>query len=344
MADIVNVGVLGMGTIGVTHARALNALRGSARLFAFSGGSASVVADAGWPGALQLSPKELLEDSRIQVIAICSPSGLHPEHALRSLEAGKHVVVEKPLALTVADARRIVAVAEQRSLTVSVMSQRRFEPEMIAVRRALEDGTFGAVRLATTHVHWWRDEDYYAAAAWRDDPVAGGGSLLNQGVHNIDLLQWLAGPVQSVTAQSATLGHHGEAEDTTVATLRFAGGGLGLVSTSTATPPGSPATLALYCERGLVEVGQGEILRWETDFVSPPHLAKNDKDLGVGGTDSPAIGIAGHVQQWSDILLALQEQRPPQVDGYDGTATVHLLAAITNAARTGHLTTLEASL
>lgn len=341
MDDIIDVGVLGMGTIGVTHARALNDLRASGRLVAFSGGDPSVVAEAGWPDAQQMSPQRLLEDSRIQAIAICSPSGLHAEHALRSLEAGRHVVVEKPLALTVADARRIVTLAEEKRLTLSVMSQRRFEPEVVAVREALEAGLLGPLRLVTTQMHWWRGEDYYRAARWRSDPALGGGSVFNQGVHNIDLLQWLAGPVESVTAQSATLAHDGGAEDTTVATLGLASGGLGLVSTSTATPPGSPATLTLYCERGFVEIGQGEILRWEVGSVPVPQVAKDGDGIGAGAADPAAIGIAGHVQQWSDIIAALQERRPPRIDGRDGAATVRLLAAITTAARTGRLTTLE---
>src|SRR5699024_4945985 len=174
--------------------------------------------------------------------------------------------------------------------------QSRLEPEVIAVRRALEAGTLGAVRLATTHVHWWRDEDYYAAAAWRGDPAGGGGSLMNQGVHNVDLLQWLAGPVESVTAQQATLAHDSSAEDTTVATVRFTGGALGLISTTTATPPGSPATLTLYCERGVVEIGQGEITRWDVDGVPAPQTpppSASPATSSSGATSSPPSTRAG---------------------------------------------------
>lgn len=164
---------------------------------------------------------------------------------------------------------------------------------------------------------------------------------MNQGVHNVDLLQWLAGPVESVTAQSATLAHAPGAEDTMVATVRFTSGALGLISTSTATPPGSPATLTLHCERGVVEIGQGETLRWDVDGVPAPAIGAEGEGIGVGASDHTAIGIAGHVQQWTDILAALREGRDSVISGHDGAETVRLLDALTIAADTGRLVSLE---
>ena len=341
MDRLTGIGLLGLGTIGRSHARALDALQGRAELRAFSGGSAAAASETGWPDAVQVSADELLGRDDLDVIAICSPSGAHAAQALAALEAGKHVVVEKPLALTAADADRIVAEAAARGLTASTISQRRLEPEVLAVRRALEAGQLGAIRLATTHVHWWRDADYYGAAAWRGDPAGGGGSLMNQGVHNVDLLQWLAGPVEAVTAQHATLAHDTEAEDATVATVRFVGGALGLISTTTATPPGSPATLTLHCERGVVEIGQGEITRWEVEGVDAPQVADDGGGIGVGASDHTAIGLTGHIQQWRDILDAIAEGGSPAISAADGAATVHLIDAITTAARTGRLVRLE---
>ncbi|MGO1770434.1 MAG: Gfo/Idh/MocA family oxidoreductase, partial [Microbacterium sp.] len=151
------------------HAKALAELRHRAQLVAFSGGDGEKVADAGWPEAVQSSPQELLAREDLDVIAICTPSGAHADNALAALGSDHHAVVEKPLALTAAEADRIVSLAESRGLSVHVISQRRLEPEVQAVRRALEEGLLGPLRLATTHVHWWRDESYYAAAAWRGD-------------------------------------------------------------------------------------------------------------------------------------------------------------------------------
>lgn len=332
------VGLLGLGTIGRSHARALAELRDRGVLIGRSGGAPGAAAEAGWPDAAHLSVQDLLNREDVDVLAICTPSGAHAENVLAALEAGKHVVVEKPLALTADEADRIVALAAEKGLGVHVISQRRFEPEVQAVRAALEAGQLGAVRLATTHVHWWRDESYYAAAAWRGETAGGGGSLMNQGVHNVDLLRWLVGPVESVTAQSATLAHGPGAEDTTVGTVRFVGGALGLISTSTATPPGTPATLTLHCERGVVEIGQGELRRWEVDGVPAPALGGEGEGIGVGASNSAAIGIAGHLQQWTDILDALHAGRGSSIPGRDAAETVRLLDALTTAAATGRTT------
>lgn len=337
MEQRIAVGLLGLGTIGTSHARALHELRERAALVAYSGGDHRRVAEAGWPDATAREVEDLVADDEVDVVAVCSPSGAHAAHARAALEAGKHVVVEKPLALSVADAEAIIADADRRSLTVSVISQRRLEPEVRAVKEALDAGRLGRIHLATTQVHWWRDESYYTAAAWRGDPARGGGSLLNQGVHNVDLLHWLAGPAAAVTAQSATLAHDTDAEDTTVATIRFASGALGLVSTSTATPPGDPATLTLHCGRGVVEIGQGEIRRWDVDGVPAPSVGAEGEGIGVGASDPTAIGIAGHVQQWADVLTAISDREPATITGRDGAGTVRLLEAITTAARTGRL-------
>lgn len=334
MEQPIGVGVLGLGSIGTSHARALHQLSDQARLVAYSGGNPERVAEAGWPGAEQTTPADLPGHPGVDVVAICSPSDAHGAQAIAALQAGKHVVVEKPLALTVAEAECIVALANDRDRVLSVISQRRLEPEYTTVKKMLTSGQLGQVRLATTHVHWWRDEAYYAAAPWRSRMDAGGGSVMNQGVHNIDLLNWLCGPVTDVTAQYATLAHQMDAEDTTVATVRFGSGALGLISTSTATPPGSAATVTLHTDRGTIELGQGQVLRWDID-AAPPLAEQNQAGAASGAADPAAIGVAGHVVQWRDILAAIAEGRDPQICGRDGAETVRLMCAIYEAARTG---------
>ena len=333
MSDEVGVGILGLGGIGVTHARALRELAPDVRLRAFSGGDAARAAEAGWPEAAQVAPDGLVGTPGVDVVAVCSPSEQHAAHALAALEAGKHVVVEKPLALEVSDADRIVALATERDAVAAVISQRRLEPEYAALKEFLDAGTLGRIRLATTQVHWWRDADYYRAAPWRTAMSGGGGSLMNQGVHNVDLLRWLCGPVAEVTAQYGTLAHEMEAEDTTVATLRFTSGALGMISTSTATPPGSPATVTLHTDRGVVELGQGEVLRWDVAGVPAPTAGSG---IASGAADPRAIGIAGHVQQWRDVLAAIRTGAAPTVSAADGAETVRLLCAVYQAAETGH--------
>ena len=332
MSDEIGVGVLGLGGIGVTHARALRELAPDLRLRAFSGGDTARAAQAGWPEAVQVGPDELAQTSGVDVVAVCSPSEQHAAQALAALQAGRHVVVEKPLALQVSDAERIVALATERGAVAAVISQRRLEVDYAALKGLLDDGALGQIRLATTQVHWWRDEDYYQAAPWRTSMAGGGGSLMNQGVHNVDLLRWLCGPVAEVTAQYGTLAHQMEAEDTTVATLRFASGALGMISTSTATPPGSPATITVHTDRGVVELGQGEVLRWDVQGVPAPTTSSG---IASGAADPRAIGIAGHVQQWRDVLTAIRTGAAPTVSAADGAETVRLLCAVYRAAETG---------
>ncbi|MFD6139575.1 Gfo/Idh/MocA family protein [Promicromonospora sp. NPDC060271] len=328
------MGIVGMGGIGTMHARALGELAGRARLVAYSG---RVRPPAG-PGtrdqsAVRLAPREVIAHPDVDVVAICTPSGTHAALALAALKAGRHVVVEKPLALDVGDALRVARAARERGLMVSMIAQRRLEPENMALKRALDDGALGELRLATAHVHWHRDDDYYRAAGWRSAADQGGGSLMNQGVHTVDLLRWLCGPVDSVTAQSGTLAHPIEAEDATVATLRFASGALGVVTTTTATPPGFPATVSLYGSRGSVELGQGEVRRWDVPGVPRPPAGPSAN----GAADPLAIGHAGHLAQWTRIIGALETSAAVPVGVDDAVETVRLLCAIEAAAASGQM-------
>lgn len=325
------VGLVGMGNIGTMHLRALRELGGRATVVAYSSSrDATEEALAGW-AAVRLTPEQVITHPDVDVVVICTPSGTHARLALAALAAGRHVVVEKPLALTVEDALSISAAARERGLTVSTISQRRFEAEHLRLKSALDEGALGTIRLATTHVHWFRDDAYYAAASWRTTIEHGGGSLMNQGVHNVDLLRWLCGPVESVTAQYGTLAHTMEAEDTTVATVAFTSGALGVITTTTAAPPGHPATLAVHGARGTVELAQGEVLRWDVPGVPAP----SSGTAGHGAADPLAIGHSGHLAQWDRILSALQGSSPVPVDVDDAVQTVRLLCAIYAAAATG---------
>jgi UDP-N-acetyl-2-amino-2-deoxyglucuronate dehydrogenase len=330
--DRLRVGLLGLGTIGATHAAALHELRDRAQLRAFSGSSSGRAAEAGWPDAEQVARDELVRRDDIDIVAICTPSDQHAGLVIAALEAGKHVVVEKPMALTVGEAARIAALAEERGLTVSVIFQRRFEPAHQVIHQLIADGALGRLHLVQTHVHWWRDPEYYDEAPWRGSTARGGSALDNQGTHHVDLVQWLAGPVEAVTAQSATIAHDIEAADTFVATLSFANGALGVFSVSTATPPGFAATITLYFDRGMIEIGPGGIMCWEHEAPRPslPEVRR------AGGTaEPPAVGIENHVAQWRDVLDAIEQGRAPSISAADALQTVRLAAAIARAADTG---------
>lgn len=324
---MIGVGIVGLGGIGGTHAAALADLGDRARLVAYSGSGSP----DHWPDAERLSATEVIGHPAVDVVVVASPSETHAELTLQALDAGKHLVVEKPLATTVAEAEAVVRKAEEVGRQVSVMAQRRYEPHYRRLHEIVGEGGLGDLRLATTRVHWWRDDDYYRQAAWRS-AAGGGGSVMNQGVHNVDLLRWLAGEPLSVTAHQATLGHRIDAEDTTVATVAFDSGALGVLSISTATPPGTPAVLELHGSRGSVALGQGEVLRWDLEDVDPPEQAG---DVPSGAADPAAIGHYGHFRQWRDVLDALQSGRPVPIDAADGLQTVRLICAIYAAAADG---------
>ncbi|MCD2441338.1 Gfo/Idh/MocA family oxidoreductase [Agromyces sp. SYSU K20354] len=329
----IGIGLIGMGNIAIMHLRALSELRPHVDVVAYSGGTVERATDAlaetGWAHTVRRSPSELLLDPAVDVVVVCAPSGHHGELTIRALEAGKHVVVEKPMATSLHEARAIVRLAELTGLAVSVISQRRFEPEYQHLKRLLDAGELGRVLIASAHVHWYRDAGYYEAAAWRNSMSAGGGSLMNQGVHSVDLMQWLCGPAATVTAQLGNLARVMDAEDTTVATVGFESGALGMISTSTATRPGDPATISIHLSSGVVELGQGAVLRWDVDAAPP----KSAGSIASGASDPLMIGHTGHLRQWGDIVRAIDESRPPTIDSVEGLRTVRLVNGIYEAAR-----------
>lgn len=313
------VGIIGAGSIGMVHAEAIRRTDGLTLVAATGRNSSALVGGAG-----TADPSELVRRDDVSIVAVCSPSGHHAEHALAALENGKHVVVEKPLATNVADAERVVSCAEERGLTLAVIAQRRLEPQHQYIKSLIASGLLGRPVLGEAFVRWSRDPEYYAAAAWRRENPDG-GSLMNQGLHSVDLLRWMMGDVAQVKAFSATRRHSIAAEDTTVAALTFESGALGVIVTSTATRPGDPAELNLYFEAGAIGLRHNEVVRWDLAGVPrPPTSAAS----GSGATDPGAIGLEGHLAQWADISTAIRTRSQPLVTGRDGLRTVALISAI----------------
>jgi UDP-N-acetyl-2-amino-2-deoxyglucuronate dehydrogenase len=324
----VRIGIVGFGQIGRIHLQALAQCP-----------DATVVAVARRsdpPPDLAIDwhadADELVRRPDIDLVAVCTPSGDHAAHALAALEAGKGVVVEKPLALTVAAGERVVRTARGRGLFLAAISQRRTEPACRYLKDALDAGRLGRPVLGEALVRWHRDRAYYESAPWRGTRSMDGGVMMNQAIHTIDLLRWLFGSVAAVTGATATRVHRIEAEDTAAATLRFANGALGVISATTATTPGLPAELNVFCERGLVSLHDATVVRWEIPDVPPPPSVEAP---GSGSSDPAAIGILGHLRQWRDILDAYRDGREPLVTGEDALATVATILAVEEADRTG---------
>lgn len=322
------VGLIGFGSIGAVHARALKDVPGLA-LKAFSGSASSAAKDCGWPSAERVEAAEVAQRDDVDIVVLCSPSSTHADLAVNAARIGKHVAVEKPIALTVTDARRLSTAQEEHGVLIAEVAQRRLEPEYAATKDLLGTGVLGDIRLASTEVHWLRDTAYYTAAAWRRSQAAGGGALMNQGFHNVDLLRWLCGPAHSVTAQYATLGQQMEAEDTIVATVRFESNALAAISISTATPPGRPAMLSLHTSKGGIRLGQGTVDLWDIPEVPAPQTG-----AAVSGARDPmAIATVGHVAWWTEFAECLRSGRPHSGDALDAEQGVRLLCGIYKAAQ-----------
>ena len=270
----------------------------------------------------------------IDAVSICVPSGLHAQVAIDALQAGKHVLVEKPIALSLADADRMIAVARECGLRLGVVLQNRYNSPMQQVRRAVDEGRLGRLYLGNACVRWYRPQSYYDDE-WHGTWAMDGGALMNQSIHHIDALQWFMGPVQSVQAYTATLAHRMEAEDVGVAVLRFASGALGTVEGSTLTwPQNLEGSVAIFGEHGSVEVG-GTALNRITLWKVDGQLEQESEILTSQRVDPPSVYGYSHREVIRNFAQAVMDGKEPGTPGEEARKSLELVLAIYQAARTG---------
>lgn len=273
----------------------------------------------------------------VDAVSICVPSGLHAQVAIDALQAGKHVLVEKPIALSLADADRMIAAARTHNRLLGVVLQNRYNSPMQQVRRAVDDGLLGRLYLGNATVRWYRPQSYYEDG-WHGTWAMDGGALMNQSIHHIDALQWLLGPVQAVQAYAATLAHQMEAEDVGVAVLRFANGALGTVEGSTVTwPQNLEGSVALFGEHGSVQVG-GTALNRITLWKVRGQLEQEAEILTSQRVDPPSVYGYSHRAVIRDFAQAVMEGRAPGTPGEEARKSLALVLAIYEAAATGRET------
>jgi predicted dehydrogenase len=345
VADAVRFAILGPGKVAATHAAALGRIP-DARLVAVAGRDPErTAAFAGQFGARgMVGLPALLDAPDVDAVIVCTPHPLHREQAVAIAEARRHVVVEKPMALTPEDADAMIAAADRTGVVLSVISQRRWYHAARRVRDAIDDGRIGSPALATVEVLGWRGPEYYAMDAWRGTRDGeGGGVLVNQAVHQLDLLSWYLGPHRDAVGFVANVNHPEiDVEDTAVAVVRFGSGALASIVASNSVRPGLHASVHVHGTNGAsigVETDRG------SSFVaglSEPTIARNDLWTIPGEEDFPAAWLAEdterlhgvdlashfHELQLRDIVSAIRDGRPPAVTGLDGRTTVALMAAI----------------
>ncbi|MCB0047003.1 MAG: Gfo/Idh/MocA family oxidoreductase [Caldilineaceae bacterium] len=284
----------------------------------------------------------LLARDDIDAVTICVPSGLHAQVTLDALHAGKHVLVEKPIALSLADADRMIETARARNLTLGVVLQNRYNSPMQQVRRLIDQGGLGRLLLGSATVRWYRPQSYYEDD-WHGTIAMDGGALMNQSIHHIDALQWFMGPVQSVQAYTATLAHTMEAEDVGVAVLRFANGALATVEGSTVTwPQNLEGSVAVFGEHGSVKIG-GTALNRITLWKVAGQLEQEAEILTSQRLDPPSVYGYSHREVIHNFAQALLHNRTPDTTGEDARRSLELVLAIYAAARQGTEITLPLS-
>ena len=278
----------------------------------------------------------LLARDDVDAVCICTPSGLHAEQTIAAARAGKHVLVEKPIALTLADADAMIAACEQAGVRLGVALQRRTEPEFQRVQAAIAAGELGRIVLGNISMPYLRLQSYYDSADWRGTwALDGGGALMNQGIHLVDLLLWLIGDATEVRATAATLTHAIEVEDCVTATLRFANGALGGITATTAAAPGFPHRVEIYGDRGGVQIEGEQVVRWDGGGAHAA-IIQNQAPIAAGAGSSPTgIGAVGHTRLIGDFVAAIRAGRDPLAPGREGRRSLALVLAVYEAARTG---------
>ena len=346
----VGFGIIGCGMIAHFHAKAIADIRG-AKLRAvqtskLSNGQ-SVVSAYGHPVDIHDDLTELLARPDIDVVCICSPSGAHLEPAIQAAKAGKHVIVEKPLEITLKRCDHLIRVCRENGVQLGTIFPSRFGEANIELKKAIEAGRFGRITLGDTTVKWWRPQSYYDSGGWRGTwQLDGGGALMNQAIHNVDLLYHMMGPVAEVAAFTSLLAHERiEVEDTAVATLRFQNGALGTITATTSAYPGLLKTLGIHGDKGSVVIEQDNVLKWEFEKSTSQDVRVRDKYMSSasstgGASDPKAISHQGHTRQLADFVKALKTGGKAVVSGDEGRHAVEIILAIYQSQATGKVVKL----
>ena len=335
---MVGFAILGPGVVAEFHARAIAACADlGARLVAVGHHDPARQAELGDRfGVPCLGLDDLLARPDLDVVALCTPSGQHAEQAIAAARAGKHVLVEKPIALSLADADAMLAACATAGVKLGVALQRRAEPLYQRIHQALQAGDLGRLTLALVSMPYHRPQSYYDSAAWRGTwALDGGGVLMNQGIHLVDLLVWYLGDPLEVRAAAATLERRIEVEDTAVATLRFPSGALAAITATTTAAPGFPHRLELYGTGGAIQLEGESVVRWQ--LTDPAGAKVQPLPPGGGaaagaGADPRAISLSGHTGLYRDFIQALRDDRPPLVDGAEGRRSLAAVLAVYQAA------------
>ncbi len=344
MTQEFGVGIIGGGVIAAVHAMAVDTLP-AAKLVAIAepretaGRALATKHNASW----HADESALLERPDVDLVIVATPSGMHADHVIAAAQAGKQIITEKPMATTVVDADRMTAACEAAGVQLAVIFQNRFSRDTVRLKRAIDAGVFGRPILGGAFVHWHRTQEYYDANdGWRGTwTLDGGGALMNQSVHTIDLLQWMLGPATRISAETATLTHEIETEDTAAATVRFASGALGSIQGSTSLAEDYPIRLEIVGTEGRAVLTGSRLSVWEPGRKIEDAELLSEADMrNTAGSEGDEPFGAAHQRQLNAIFEALRNGDIPPVPASKAKRAVEIICAIYTSAQSGIAVTL----
>jgi UDP-N-acetyl-2-amino-2-deoxyglucuronate dehydrogenase len=277
---------------------------------------------------------QMLAQVPSDAVVVATPSGLHPPHGIAAAKAGRHVISEKPMAISLAAADALVQACDENSVHLFVVKQNRLNPPIQLLKRAVDRGRFGRIYMANCTVRWTRPQDYYDQAPWRGTWEFDGGAFMNQASHYVDLMQWLVGPVESVMAKTATMARRIEAEDSGVAVLKFRSGAIGTIEVSMLTfPKNLEGSITILGEKGTVKIGGTAVNKVETWMFAD--YDDDDKIIEQANTSPPTVYGFGHEAYYRNVISVLRGNAVPDTDGRAGRKSLELILGIYESAKTG---------
>ena len=293
-----------------------------------------------WFGSIEA----MLKGADMDIVAVCTPSGLHPEHGVVAAQAGKHVVSEKPMALSLDSADALIAACEKAGTRLFVVKQNRLNPPIQLLKRAVDRGRFGKIYMANVTVRWQRPQEYYEAEKWRGTWKYDGGAIMNQASHYVDLVQWLVGPVESVMAKTATQARRIEAEDSGAAVLQFSSGAIGVIEVNVLTYPRNyEGSITIIGETGTVKIGGTSVNKVEHWAFAEYNDDDKLVETGAINTNPPTVYGFGHEGYYRNVVAVLRGKAKADTDGREGRKSLALILGIYESARTGKNVTIASS-
>jgi len=330
-----DVALVGCGRISKNHFDAIAKVDGL-RLTAVSDVDEARARAAGEANGVPwfASYADMLAKASCDIVTVATPSGLHSAQGVLAARAGKHVITEKPMSITLEQADALVEACDDAGVKLFVVKQNRLNPSVQLLKRAVDKGRFGRIYLANTTVRWNRPQEYYDAAPWRGTWEFDGGAFMNQASHYVDLIQWLVGPVESVVAKTTTQARRIEAEDSGVAVLRFRNGALGVIEVNVLTYPKNwEGSMTIIGEKGSAKIGGTAVNKVEHWAFA--EYDDDDKLIDLAATNPPTVYGYGHEGYYRNVLAVLRGEAQPETDGRAGRKSLELILGIYESAKTG---------